>query len=604
MEKMRFRDEDVERLNNSLKIEEVVGKFVELKKSGANYKGLCPFHPDTTPSFMVSPSKNICKCFVCGAGGNPVSFYSLYQKMPYDKAIKELSDLYKIPVRSVYENRKDDERLSHYREIMREAHGYFCNQIFQNKGREALEYCISRGITPEIIKRFGLGFAPNSRNGLTENLLGKGFELSKLIELGLTKENEKGVYDSFRNRVIFPIFSLENQVIAFGGRTLESDKDIAKYINSPDTPIFKKGNILYGLGEKSSIIKKKNYSILMEGYMDVLMSTIHGFDVTLAPLGTALTEEQCKLLKRYTTNVILAFDADAAGQKATEKGILTLKKSGFSIRVIELKEAKDPDEYIKKNGKEAFLERVKNSVESFDFLFNYYSKEFDLSNVLSKQNFINRFKEFFQAVENKIEKSLYLDKLSKNIGIEKEILWETLVTNNTAKVVREIESPEEKGIFEDKTEEKENVLEKLSIALILSNIKFYKYFYKKPFKNHLIKKILIDIEKNFSDENKFDEKKLLTNPNYSEKEKNRIFEYTLLKFNAFPSVDKQQEFLIQILKDWLRLEMNDLKKEKRDIMTVFSLKMIETELNDINNIEKYEKIYDKFLIIAEKNEVL
>lgn len=596
---MRYKDEDVERLNNSLKIEEIVGKFVELKKSGANFKGLCPFHPDTTPSFMVSPSKNICKCFVCGAGGNPVSFYSQYKKLSYDKAIKELADLYKIPVRSVYGERKEDDTLKLYREIMKSAHEYFCEQIFKNIGRDALEYLVGRGITPELIKRFGLGYAPNKKNELTEFLLGKGYELGKLIDLGLTKENEMGTYDSFRNRVVFPIFSLENQVIAFGGRTLESGKDIAKYINSPDTPIFKKGNILYGLGEKNSVIKKKNYSILMEGYMDVLMAAIYGFDVTLAPLGTALTEEQGKLLKRFTSNVILSFDADAAGQKATEKAIMILKKTGFSIRVIELKEAKDPDEYIRKNGKDAFVGLIRNSIESFDFLFNYYLKEFDLTNVFSKQNFIKRFKEFFQCVENKIEKSLYIDKLSKNIGIEKEILWETLVTDNSARITRESsEERESVKIFENNHEREESILEKLSIALILADIKYYKYLKNKPFKSSVIKKILADIENCLEQNKKFDEKIFYSSPSYNEREKNQIFEYSLLKFNMLSNGEKQREFLLQILIDWFRFEINEVKKDKRDIMTVYALKKIEVELGSIADIEKYEEIYKKFLEIA------
>ncbi|MGL4393322.1 MAG: DNA primase, partial [Fusobacteriaceae bacterium] len=328
---MKFRDEDIEKLNSALKIEEVVGKFVSLKKSGANYKGLCPFHDDTSPSFMVSPTKNICKCFVCGAGGGPIKFYSDYKKLTFSQSVKELSETYNMPIKILNETKEERLEYLRYYEIMKLSNEYYCNQIFENSGRVAMEYLNNRGLTAELIKKHSVGYSPNNYNGLTEYLISKGYSTTELVITGMSKENEKGIYDSFRHRIMFPIYSIDNKVIAFGGRTLETDKDVPKYINSSDTPIFKKGNILYGLGEKHQVIKKKNYSMLMEGYMDVLMSTIHGFDVTLAPLGTALTEEQAKLLKRYTNNVILSFDMDAPGQKATEKAIMILKEESFSI---------------------------------------------------------------------------------------------------------------------------------------------------------------------------------------------------------------------------------------------------------------------------------
>ena len=383
---MKYRSEDIENLLSHLKIEEVVGDEIELKKSGANYKGLCPFHPDTTPSFSVSPTKNICKCFVCGAGGNAIKFYSMYHKISYEEAVGELAKKYNVPIKA-YENRnfKQKEENEKYYKIMEEAHNYYQENIFENQGRVALEYLNKRGVSPKVIRENQLGYALSEWSGLFDHLIKKGFQKDDIVELGLAKNGEKGIYDSFRNRIMFPIYSVSGRIIAFGGRTLESSKEIPKYINSPDTPIFKKGKNLYGIKDKGSILKKKNYSLLMEGYMDVLSAHSYGFDVALASLGTAFTYEQGELLKKYTNNVIMSLDMDSAGQMATERTAFILKNLGFNIRVLKLENAKDPDEYLKTFGKEAFLKCVKNSLEIFDFLYELYSKEYDLSNIMSKE---------------------------------------------------------------------------------------------------------------------------------------------------------------------------------------------------------------------------
>ena len=357
---MKYRSEDIDNLINQLKIEEVVGEVVELKKSGANYKGLCPFHQDTTPSFSVSPSKNICKCFSCGAGGNPVKFYSEYYKISFEEAAEQLAKKYNIPLRSYKINDKQEKENDKYYRIMNIAHQFFQDKIFENEGRNAMEYLSGRGVNPKFIRENELGYAPNSWNDLYDYLIAKGFEKEDIISLGLAKEGEKGIYDAFRNRIMFPIYSPQGSIIAFGGRTLETSKEIPKYINSPDTPIFKKGKNLYGIKDKGNILRKKNYSLLMEGYMDVLSAHLYGFDVALASLGTAFTLEQGQLLKRYTNNVILSLDMDKAGQTATEKTAFILKNLGFNIRVLKFQNAKDPDEFLKKYGKEEFLKSVKN----------------------------------------------------------------------------------------------------------------------------------------------------------------------------------------------------------------------------------------------------
>lgn len=585
---MRYKSDEVENLINSLKIEEVVGEFVELKKSGGNYKGLCPFHSDTTPSFTVSPAKNICKCFVCGAGGNPVSFYSQYKKISFMEALEELSQKYNIKLTKNKRNFLNTEEYQEYYNAMNDAFDFYKEQIFQNQGREALEYLSARELTPKIIKENNLGFAPNSWNVLYSHLLKKGHNIKILLELGLIKESEnENYYDTFRNRIIFPIYSSKKQVIAFGGRTLENGKDVPKYINSPDTPIFKKGRNLYGL-ERNDIIRRKNYSILMEGYMDVLSAYLYGFDVTLAPLGTALTEEQSEILKRYTNNVILSFDQDNAGQNATERAGLILKKAGFNIRVLELEGAKDPDEYLKTYGKEAFLKCVKNSMEIFDFLFKFYSREYDLTNMLSKKNFINRFKEFFLSLNDELEKTLYLDRLSTELDVEKSILKDILIDNNKVHTHTYKLQSDDKKRFVNRTE-------KDTMLLILLDKNNYMYFKDKNIKGSLAFKVYNYMEKyNMLDKNFEQEMKL------SEEE---TAEWQLLLCSSIEietNEEKKRELLIETFLSWFKQEIEDSYKiiKKMEIISgvilLKQVKSLEIQLNKVNKFEELLEIYNKF----------
>lgn len=593
---MKYKTEDIDLLIDSLKIEEVVGEFVELKKAGANYKGLCPFHPDTTPSFMVSPSKNICKCFVCGAGGNPISFYSQYKKISFLEAIEELSKKYGIPIKGIDNNSiKQQDNYEKYYEIMREAHNFYKDMIFSNQGRVALEYLAGRKLNPKIIKENGLGFAADRWSELNDYLLSKGYESKDLLKLGLIKEGENGNnYDVFRNRIMFPIYSTKGEVIAFGGRTLEKDKETPKYINSPDTPIFKKGKNLYGL-ERSGIIRKKNYAMLMEGYMDVLSAYIYGFDVALAPLGTALTEEQGILLKKYTSNIILSFDSDAPGQAATERAGLILKSLGFNIRILKLEGAKDPDEYLKQFGKESFLKCVKNSVEIFDFLFNYYLKEYDLSNMMSKQNFINRFKEFFQCVDTELEKTLYLDRLSKELEIEKDILKDILIDKNRKKSRKF----EEDLVNINMGEESEiiNRVEKDTVFLILANRKYFDYFRDKNIKGSLTKKIYQYLKSSEADES------VVNIPEHIELTSQEMEQWQLIICSLIENSSNEkkiEELLKETFLSWFKQEIESSYRRVKSmdlvtgLMLVNKIKQLEIALSKTNSFDEIENMYKNF----------
>ena len=600
---MKYRSEDIENLLSHLRIEEVVGDEIELKKSGANYKGLCPFHPDTTPSFSVSPTKNICKCFVCGAGGNAIKFYSMYHKISYEEAVGELAKKYNVPIKA-YENKnfRQKEENEKYYKIMEEAHNYYQENIFENQGRVALEYLNKRGVSPKVIRENQLGYALSEWSGLFDHLIKKGFQKDDIVELGLAKNGEKGIYDAFRNRIMFPIYSVSGRIIAFGGRTLESSKEIPKYINSPDTPIFKKGKNLYGIKDKGSILKKKNYSLLMEGYMDVLSAHSYGFDVALASLGTAFTYEQGELLKKYTNNVIMSLDMDSAGQMATERTAFILKNLGFNIRVLKLENAKDPDEYLKTFGKEAFLKCVKNSLEIFDFLYELYSKEYDLSNIMSKEKFIARFKEFFKNVESTLERSLYLDKLAKYTNLDKNLLKETLIDNNVYKKIEEkIE------IFSKKEKEKQaehSILEEMTIELIFSQIGFFKYFFDKTLESSFSKKIFYFFEN--LEEGKdlsMELMEFIKQEEFTESEKDKILTF-MFRSTEYSDEKKRQELLKEIYKSWFLKEIKTLEGESKDLLLTFKLKKLEMELgSEISFVELVEK-YKKFRGILSENNIL
>ena len=603
---MKYRSEDIDNLINQLKIEEVVGEVVELKKSGANYKGLCPFHQDTTPSFSVSPSKNICKCFSCGAGGNPVKFYSEYYKISFEEAAEQLAKKYNIPLRSYKINDKQEKENDKYYRIMNIAHQFFQDKIFENEGRNAMEYLSGRGVNPKFIRENELGYAPNSWNDLYDYLIAKGFEKEDIISLGLAKEGEKGIYDAFRNRIMFPIYSPQGSIIAFGGRTLETSKEIPKYINSPDTPIFKKGKNLYGIKDKGNILRKKNYSLLMEGYMDVLSAHLYGFDVALASLGTAFTLEQGQLLKRYTNNVILSLDMDKAGQTATEKTAFILKNLGFNIRVLNFQNAKDPDEFLKKYGKEEFLKAVKNSLEIFDFLYEFYSKEYDLSNIMSKQKFIERFKDFFQNVESNLEKTLYLDKLSKAINIEKSILQDMLITNNKYREMKPSFYAEEKE--QSSKSVVKNALEDITMELILADINYYEYFKDKDIETPLCRK-MFEFFKNSREKGEEnisgkELKEYLNSGIFSAAEAEKIFTLNMYSITDYGDAKKRETDLKEIFVSWFRKELKSAQEVRENIMVYLKLKRIEEELRFELSFEEILGKYEQFKNILLGNHIL
>lgn len=593
---MYYKSEDIDKLIDELKIEDVVGEFVELKKAGANYKGLCPFHADTNPSFVVNPNKNICKCFVCGTGGNAITFYSKFKKISFNEAVKELSRKYRINIREQKLDR-DLEALEKYYEIMDLSHKYFMEKIFSVEAANVLKYLANRDFDTELIKEHQLGYATNKWTDLYEYLLEKGFKTEDILSLGLIKKSEEKIYDTFRDRIVFPIYSTHGRVIAFGGRALEKNDKVAKYINSPDTPIFKKGKSVYGI-ERARNIKEKNYSILMEGYMDVLSSCNYGFDTSIAPLGTALTEEQAKLIKRYSPNILISFDMDKAGLAATERAAYILKSQGFNIRVLEFENAKDPDEFLKLKGRDGFLKVVKNSVEIFDFLYKLFSSEYDLKDVMSKQNFIEKFKEFFLSLENELEKEIYLKRLSEKVNISLDVLKKTLIENNKKKYIRSKEED-----FVKKEERKNNQLYNMEIAIIkmlLKNPSYFSFFRNKKMQFEISTKIFIFFEKKLKENLVLSSKDIMRefknyieNSNeFTEAEKNNDLAGIVMDYIFESSKSSSERENLEIFKSYFRYRLKIRNKREDNFTKKMDIGEFKNSIEKSKNIEEFIKIYN------------
>jgi len=599
---MYFKQEDIDKLLDNLRIEEVVGEFIELKKVGSSYKGLCPFHADTNPSFSVTPEKKICKCFVCGSGGNSINFYSKIKNISYTEAIRELAKKYRINIKE-YNNTNPNENYEKFYNIMEETHNFFMDKMFSQDSRGALEYLSNRGLDTDLIKEHQLGYASPKWSELYELLNSKGYSDEDLLALGLVKKSEEGrIYDAFRNRIIFPIFSPSGRIIAFGGRSLEKDDSIPKYINSPDTPIFKKGKNIYGI-ERAINIKNKNYSILMEGYMDVLSANIFGFDTSIAPLGTALTEEQAQLIKRYSSNILLSFDMDKAGISATERASFILKAQGFNIRVLQFEESKDPDEFLKKNGREAFLKVVENSLEIFDFLYNLYSSEYDLNNIIAKQNFIERFKEFFINIENDLEKEMYLKKLSEKTDISIDVLRKTLVEQNKKHFIRKDYIDEAQEKIEKKEFKQANNLEMAIIKMLLRKPNYYEnFFINENLESDIAKKIFKffneKIKENlFSDSNtimKEFKNYVEESKDFSEYDKSNELARIIMDYALSPDKIEEERENIELFKSYLREKLKLRDKTKDDIVKKFEFGKLKKEIEKTKSVEEFIEVYNSF----------
>lgn len=414
-------DDTIERVRSSNNIVDIVSEYLTLKRTGSNYVGICPFHSEKTPSFTVSDTKQFYHCFGCGEGGDVISFIMKKENLSFPEAVKFLADKAGIPLKEkeFKKNKELENKKAKLYEINREAAKYFYENLKENN--QALFYLKQRAIDRRTATVFGLGFADRSWDSLYNYLTKKGYKEADIEKAGLIikKKGKDGYYDRFRNRIIFPIIDMRGRVIAFGGRVIDSSNP--KYLNSPDTPVFSKGNNLFGLNilRKYSNIKKV---VLVEGYMDVISLYSRGIDYTLASLGTAFTKQQAKYLKRYGDEVYLCYDSDIAGIKATNKALDILKKEGINAKVLLLPSGKDPDDFVKEEGKEKFEQLFDSSLSYIDFKIYFYKKQYDLNNLDEKIEFTKNVAKFLKKIKSPIEVDVYLDKISQETNISKEAI--------------------------------------------------------------------------------------------------------------------------------------------------------------------------------------
>lgn len=410
----------IEEIKSRCDIVDIISDYMHLEKSGSNYTGLCPFHSEKTGSFMVSKSKQIYKCFGCNAGGDVISFVMRWENVDFMEAVKILARKCGITLdRNISEEEKKKiQEINKFREIHTEAARFYFANLLRTKN-PGYEYLRKRGLSDKIIKKFGLGYSPNSWNSLMNYLLSKGYDKTDLVKCGLiTHKTESNKYfDRFRNRVMFPIFNYNGKVIGFGGRVL--DDSLPKYLNSPETLVFNKRMNLYGLNISKKGIKDDTL-ILVEGYMDLISLYQNNIENVVATLGTALTIEQAKLIRRFAKNVIISYDSDQAGKNATLRAIDILLKADIKVKILNLKDCKDPDDFIKKYGFDGYKKAIEESDYYIKFKIDLLKNKYNLKNDTQKMNFVEESTLMLKKLKSPIEKDLYAKYLSDltNISVD------------------------------------------------------------------------------------------------------------------------------------------------------------------------------------------
>ncbi|MFC2114570.1 DNA primase [Bacteroidota bacterium] len=523
--------ETVDKIISSAHVEDIVGEFVNLKRRGVNLIGLCPFHNEKTPSFVVSPSKDLYKCFGCGKAGNSVRFLMDHEKYSYPEALKYLAAKYNITIEEeevTDEQRLERDELSSIYIVLNFAQEFYHDFLLnQEEGKNIGQaYLKERGINASSVTHFKIGYSPSQKDAFSKAALAKGYKAEFLVAAGLSiKTQEGGLIDRFRDRIMFPILSVSGRALGFGGRTLKSNPTEAKYINSPETKVYSKSKILYGIHQAKNSIQKQAKLYLVEGYTDVVALYQAGFENVVASLGTSLTEDHTRLVKRYTNNLTFVFDGDEAGIKASLRGIDIALKQELNIRIIALPDGEDPDTYCKKHEKtDLNLFFKKNSVDFILFKSRFLYGESPNDPIQKAEAVRNIIKSIIQ-IPNHINRSSYLKELSTELDIEEEILYRELNNQLRAKRSKTSVSPrqdhkeneqpsglEEKLLKGTTTEQERNIINLLLLVgklaynpestcadVIFNNIMEYEW------ENHIYKSVFDHYVKYWQENKSFPE---------------------------------------------------------------------------------------------------
>ena len=410
----RISQNIIDRVRDSSDIVDVVSQYVDLKQKGPNFFGLCPFHDEKTPSFSVAPGKQIYYCFGCNAGGNVFSFLMDYQQIPFPDAVKLLADRYNIPITVEKDNEANDLFSSLY--MLHEiALDLYQENLFSISGKESLAYLLDRGLSIDMIKQFKIGYAKNSWDQLTKRCKGNGFTKAQILQSGLFTETKNGIFDRFRSRIMFPIFHPSGKAIAFGGRIFDND-DNAKYLNSPETPLYKKSNVFYGLQATRDSIRKEGYVILVEGYMDFLKLYQNDIHPVLSVSGTAFTSKHAIAISRLTKKIILLYDGDKAGGNAVIRAGWILLKSGLIPSVVRPPNGLDPDDWISKNGKNSVMDSINNSIDFMDYHLDF-NDGLSLSGA-NRQKYLENLAREIKVIDNGVIRNDIVKSLSQKLSVD------------------------------------------------------------------------------------------------------------------------------------------------------------------------------------------
>lgn len=491
---MYYSDELVEEVRQRNDIVDIISGYVNLKKKGGNYFGLCPFHNEKSASFSVSPGKQMYYCFGCGAGGNVFTFIMNYENYTFAEAIKLLADRAGIALPEIEDSKEAREKENRRKTLLhinKEAATYFYYQLRAPQGRVGLDYLKGRQLSDETMNRFGLGYSNKTSNDLCQYLRHKGYPDELIRESGVAVFNEKyGMSDKFWNRVMFPIQDVNHRVIGFGGRVMGEGEP--KYLNSPETPVFDKSRNLYGLNFARTA--RQDNIILCEGYMDVIAMHQAGFTQAVASLGTAFTSGQANLLRRYTENVILSYDSDGAGVKAALRAIGILKEAGLTGKVLNLEPYKDPDEFMKNLGREEFAKRLLQAENTFFFELRMMQKQYDLSDPEAKTKFYNEIAKKLCGFSEEVERENYTEAVAEKYNISMESL-KKLVTGYAAKMgmAAEVIRPKQPVQQKNTPKEQQENVQKLLLTWLVEEPHLYKkikkYITPLSFTNELYRQV-------------------------------------------------------------------------------------------------------------------
>ncbi len=556
---MYYGEDIVEEVRQKTDIVDLVGQYVHLKKKGSSYFGLCPFHGEKTASFSVSPGKQIFYCFGCGKAGDSIRFLMEYENLSFVEALEELAERANITLPKEEKRDKGEEDLRYkILEINKQAALFYVKQLRSEKGKQGLAYCAKRKLSGESITHFGLGYAGKERDSLYQYCKSLGFKDRVLQESGLFSFKENGVYDKFFNRLIFPIMDLHNRVIGFGGRVMGDGEP--KYLNSPETKLFDKSRNLFALNFSRK--SRANYFILCEGYMDVISLHQWGFSEAVAALGTAFTEQQADLMKRFNSLIYLCFDSDGAGKKACKRAISILREKKLEGKVIRLSPYKDPDEFLKAEGKEAFEKRIEEAKNAFLWEVEEKKTEFDLHDPAGMQKYMESIAELLRtSFSDPVERENYLKAVAREQMLKAENL-QHLVDKEEEKTQLSFGLRKNAGRQEKKREERWNSpLEEEFLSILMQRNEFVdlakKYIEEVDFQGDFAKEIYLKLLSGLS-------AKAILDSYQNEEEKYQ--KLVKLYHGDLYHMDLEKDEEKKLLSDYIRqLKLQKIEKEIKEV---------------------------------------